>query len=204
MIRLIWPEIPMSMQSLPVDQRAQQGAWLFLASLLVFFLASIVGFLLYVSWRDEQFFRGEQLPLSFLGSTVLLVLISGFLHLASRTIKRENHRKTFAILVAALASSVAFLVVQGFGMAEIADAFANVGPSKGVTGMVFALAFLHALHVVGGVAALLLVVIRTWNRFYDHERNWGIRFAAQYWHFLDLVWLMMLAAFWWCSGGFAI
>ena len=89
-------------------------------------------------------------------------------------------------------------------MAEIADAFANVGPSKGVAGMVFALAFLHALHVVGGVAALLLVVIRTWNRFYDHERNWGIRFAAQYWHFLDLVWLMMLAAFWWCSGGFAI
>ncbi|MBU6174001.1 MAG: cytochrome c oxidase subunit 3 [Planctomycetes bacterium] len=28
-----------------------------------------------------------------------------------------------------------------------------------------------------------------------HERNFGLRFCAIYWHFLDIVWVLLLASF---------
>jgi len=37
---------------------------------------------------------------------------------------------------------------------------------------------------------------------YDHERYWPVEFSAHYWHFLDLVWLCMLAVFMMTTGGF--
>ena len=68
--------------------------------------------------------------------------------------------------------------------------------------MVVVLAILHALHVAGGVIALAIVSILALLGRYDHERHGPVDFAAQYWHFLDAVWLCMLAAFWLTSGGF--
>ena len=76
------------------------------------------------------------------------------------------------------------------------------GTRKGVVGMVVVLAVLHALHVLGGVVALGLVAVRSLKGRYDHERHWPVDFTAQYWHFLDVVWLCMLAVFWLTTGGF--
>ena len=61
--------------------------------------------------------------------------------------------------------------------------------------MTFVLAMLHALHVVGGMIGMGIVFVRAWQGRYDHESYFAIRFSALYWHFLDVVWLLMLVAF---------
>ena len=76
------------------------------------------------------------------------------------------------------------------------------GTSNGVVGMVVVLAILHALHVLGGVIALFIVAVGSLRGRYDHERHWPVDFAAQYWHFLDLVWICMLISFAATTGGF--
>lgn len=188
--------------SLPPDQRAQQGGLLFIASLLVFFVASIVMFLLYVSWRSQDFIRKEVLPLNFAASTICLVAISVLLHLAVKAIRREHRSKSLVLMVVSFVGSVIFLGVQGKAMWDIAGGYDQGGLDAGLKGMMLVLALLHALHVIGGVAALAIVTLRTWQNLYDHERHWGISFCAQYWHFLDAVWFVMLAAFLFTSGGF--
>jgi heme/copper-type cytochrome/quinol oxidase subunit 3 len=30
----------------------------------------------------------------------------------------------------------------------------------------------------------------------DHERNIGLKVCTLYWHFLDVVWVLLLASFW--------
>ena len=77
------------------------------------------------------------------------------------------------------------------------------GTGKGVAGMLIVLAFLHALHVAGGIIALGVVSVHSLRGKYDHERHWPVDFAAQYWHFLDVIWLFMLLVFWMTTGGFA-
>jgi cytochrome c oxidase subunit 3 len=50
---------------------------------------------------------------------------------------------------------------------------------------------LHAAHVVGGIILLALVARKAFRGGYDHEHHLGVHHAALYWHFLDIVWLVM-------------
>ena len=197
--------------TLPNDRRYQLGGWLFLASLVMFFLSSILLYGLYAYWRRDDPRSSEPLPLQFLLSTVCLLLISALVHLATRTIRREQRSRTAILLAITSALALLFMGVQFTAMGEMLSGSASVtgggsAPSeagRGLTGMIVVLAFLHALHVAGGIIALGIVSVRAAQGRYDHERHWPVDFAAQYWHFLDLVWLCMLLAFWLTSGGFA-
>ena len=68
--------------------------------------------------------------------------------MAVRSIRRERRSTAVTLMTASLIAAVVFLAAQGYAMTSIAIDFAESGPSKGVAGMVFALALLHALHVV--------------------------------------------------------
>ena len=189
--------------ALPNDHRARLGGYLFLVSLAVFFFASILLYAIYAHARRDDVETELPLPLTFLISTGCLLLISIMMHLATRTIRRERRTATCVWLSVSAAAASVFMGVQFYAMSQMlgGPAFWG-GMGRGVVGMVFVLAFLHALHVAGGVIALGLVAVRSLYGQYDHERHWPVDFAAQYWHFLDGVWVCMLAAFWWTTGGF--
>ena len=61
--------------------------------------------------------------------------------------------------------------------------------------ILFVYVLLHALHVLGGMIYLALVTRNGLLGRYDHEYYVGVRHAAMYWHFLDVVWLMMFGIF---------
>ena len=198
-------QIQKSKAVLPSDQRFQLGGWLFLLSLLIFFLTSILLYTIYAFWRRDDPQSTAPLPAAFLLSTICLLFVSVLMHLASRTIRREHRRTTCTLLVASGIAATIFMAIQYDAMAEmLGGPGLRGGTGKGVAGMVTVLALLHALHVAGGVVALGLVSVRSLLGRYDHERHWPVDFAAQYWHFLDAVWLCMLAAFWLTTGGFAV
>ncbi|TWT84136.1 cytochrome o ubiquinol oxidase subunit III [Planctomycetes bacterium CA13] len=196
--------MPVSASSLPIDRRYQQGGVLLLASLMMFFLSSILLYALYAYWRRDDPMSMVPLPSAFLVSTLILMLISGLLHLSTLAMRREKRFQTVTLLFASIVLAIVFTAVQLVTMNAMLEGPALVeGNGKGLVGMVAVLVILHALHVAGGVAALGIVLVRTIQHKYDHESYWPIRFAAQYWHFLDIVWLCMLAAFWFTTGGFA-
>lgn len=190
---------------LPSDQRYRFGGWLFLISLFIFFISSLLLYAIYAASRQADPQSAAPLPPSFLISTICLFLISGLVHLSTRSIRRDKIGVTCAYLIISGVSATIFMGVQFLAMSEmLAGPALQGGTGKGVAGMVVVLAFLHALHVAGGVIALGIVSMRTWMGKYDHERHWPVDFAAQYWHFLDGVWLCMLAAFWMTTGGFGV
>ena len=199
-------------EKLPSDRRFQLGGTLFLVSLLIFFLTSILLYGIYAYTRRDDPQRAIPLPSSLLVSTALLIGISGLVHLSTRTVRRDRNSATCLLLVASGVAAIVFMAIQFNAMDTMLGGPAwEEGTGRGVVGMVAVLAFLHALHVAGGVVALAIVSIRSlMGRYarssvglYDHERHWPVDFAARYWHCLDLVWLCMLAAFWCTTGGFA-
>lgn len=198
---------------LPSDRRYQLGGWLFLVSLVMFFLSSILLYGLYAYWRRDDPQSGNPLPLRFLLSTICLMLISFLVHRGTVSVRREQRLRTATLLAIACVLAVIFTSVQFTAMRDMlagpmlevgAGPTFAVGAGRGLTGMIVVLAFLHAVHVVGGIIALGIVSVRAGLGRYDHERHWPVDFAAQYWHFLDLVWLCMLLAFWLTSGGFEL
>ena len=190
---------------LPADRRVQQGGWLFLLSLLIFFLSSILLFAIYAYSRRDDPQNAVPLPGSFLISTICLLVISGLVHAATRTVRRDRFRVTAWLLGISTFAAIVFTVVQCFAMNQMLLGPALFsGTGKGVAGMVVVLAILHALHVLGGIFALGIVGARSMRGVYDHERHWPVDFAAHYWHFLDLVWLCMILTFWLTTGGFEL
>ncbi|MCM2369307.1 cytochrome c oxidase subunit 3 [Aporhodopirellula aestuarii] len=195
--------MPNSASRLPTDLRYRQGGWLFLGTLLVFFVSSLLLYGLYAASRQGDPQSAVQLPSSFLLSTLILIGISAMVHVATRTVRRSKRVITAVLLAACAVSAVLFMLIQYQSMLDLLSGPAmQGGTGKGVAGMVVVLAFLHALHVAGGVISLGIVGVRAARGRYDHERYWPVDFAAHYWHFLDLVWLCMLAAFMITTGGF--
>lgn len=191
--------------SLPSDQRYLLGGTIFLISLFVFFLSTILLYANYAYARRDDPQSDVPLPLAFLISTACLLLISFLVHAATRTIRRERRAITCSLLFTSAVAAILFMGIQYLAMIQmLSGPGLRGGTGKGVVGMVAVLALLHALHVAGGVIALGIVAIRSSMGRYDHERHGPVDFAAQYWHFLDAVWLCMLAAFWFTTGGFVL
>ncbi len=196
---------PTTKTLLPSDQRHRLGGILFLVSLLVFFLSSILLYLIYAFWRRDDPQSSIPLPPAFLISTACLIAVSLLVHTATRTVRRDRHGVTCMLLLSSAIAAILFMSVQFEAMTQMLGGPAlRGGTGKGVAGMVAVLALLHALHVAGGVISLGIVSVRSLQGRYDHERHWPVDFAAQYWHFLDAVWLCMLAAFWMTTGGFVL
>ncbi len=196
--------ITASQHRLAADRRYQQGGWLFIGSLLVFFVSSLLLYGFYAYTRRDDPLSSVPIPSSFLISTICLIVISGLLHLATRTIRREKRAWTSLFVALSLILAFVFTAVQILSMYLMLNGpVVRAGNGKGLVGMVIVLAFLHALHVAGGIIALGLVSVRSLQGRYDHERYWPVDFAAHYWHFLDVVWLFMLLVFWITTGGFA-
>ncbi len=187
--------------------------YLFIASLTVFFVASLITYcvirfeafrsiqLTYNAQSDsmEPTFRSYEplkLPISFWTSTAILVAISFFLQRACWLVHREHQEKFRQCLMWAWAMAVAFVFIQSFGLRElIVQHFSETDGSTKVYGMSFTLALIHALHVIGGLGFLGFIIFQAFRGRYDHERHWAVDHCAGYWHFLDCVWVSMLIVF---------
>ena len=187
-------------KALPQDARAIQGVWLFILTLGVFFFSSILLFVLYVflrlapeaGQRPESFF----LPRSFVPSTLLLLGVSGALEWAMRSARKDRSNEVRIATIAALVMGLLFMLVQSEGMYRLLiSSWAAKSSRNSAYALTLVLAFLHALHVVGGIVGLGIASFQANRDRYDHERHFGLRFCTLYWHFLDLVWIVLMICF---------
>jgi heme/copper-type cytochrome/quinol oxidase subunit 3 len=49
----------------------------------------------------------------------------------------------------------------------------------------------HGMHVTGGVIYLLVILLKGWNGAFLGQRADIVEIAGLYWHFVDLVWIMV-------------
>lgn len=207
--------------SLPFAQGRRdlhQAKWffyIFIASLGMFFAASLITYLNIrsLSFRPldvavpgspmalgADFYQSLEIPRSFWFSTLILVANSWLLQRAVTHVHRERQILFRRFLLLSWWTAVAFLVAQCWGMSHLwQQHFSQSDGSTKVFGMSFVLALIHALHVLGGMIFLGFVMAQAFRGRYDHERHWPVDNCAGYWHFLGIVWMIMLATFYWSA-----
>ncbi|NRP70059.1 putative cytochrome c oxidase subunit 3 [Ensifer psoraleae] len=127
-------------------------------------------------------------------NTGVLVLSSVTLHWAKVEAERRNDEAARTSLLVALAAGLAFLVGQLFAWRALSSAgyLLSGNPANSffymITGM-------HGLHIVGGLAALGRVALRTWDAPIDRRTRLAIGLCATYWHFMLAVWVVLFALF---------
>lgn len=181
------------------DRRSLQGVVLLLVSLGIFFFASLILYAIYVVTRinpDAGPIIPFYIPPSFLLTTVLLVTISILLHLSVLAARHQRLVDLYRYVLLAFVLSLCFFVVQAIGLWWMIQQLLQPSQTmKNLYSFTFFLVIVHALHVVGGVAGLIFLIFGLHRNSYDHERYFPVRFCAIYWHFLDVVWVVMLACF---------
>lgn len=111
------------------------------------------------------------LPRGLLGANTAVLL------LASLALRRRRAR-------AALGLGLAFVLLQALAWRSLVAA--GAGPASGVYGGIFfALSGFHALHVLGGLIALALLVAR------PRAGGGALRLTAAYWDFVLAVWVVL-------------
>lgn len=169
------------------------GMRLLLAALGMLFAASITGYLVTRSNAPQWPPPGvPALPATLWVSTLLIVASSATVAWALAGIRRDRPATLRLALLLTVLLGVAFLISQSFNWFALVAA--NFTPKVNLFGFLFyLLTVLHAAHVVGGLIPLAVVTSRAWRGGYSAGFHPGVTYCAMYWHFLDVVWLVLFA-----------
>ena len=169
------------------------GMWLFLASEVMLFGSLLSAFVLLrsgaLTWPDQS--AVLSVPLATL-NTAILVASSVTMRRAWVALTVGKLDRYRAFMSVTLLLGAVFLAVKTF---EYSDKFAQgLGPAtNNFLGLYFTLTGLHLLHLVGGMAVnayLLGPGARMW-RSAPARFTQRVEVAGIYWHFVDLIWLVL-------------
>ncbi|MFA9477973.1 heme-copper oxidase subunit III [Phycisphaerales bacterium AB-hyl4] len=171
------------------------GMLLFLLALAILFAASMVLYIVFRITADGPPLGSVQLPFGLWVSTAIILISSYTMHRALQNVRHERQTAFRNAMMLTLLLGVAFLVVQTPSLmgliAEHREQLALGEAGMPLYGLVFFLILVHAVHVVGGIAPLAVFTLNAHAGRYDHESYAPIKYMAMYWHFLDVVWILM-------------
>jgi cytochrome c oxidase subunit III len=165
------------------------GMLLFIISEIMIFGAFFTAyFFIRIVTHDPWPAHGTKLPEAVAGvNTAILLSSSLTIHWATVSVRRGNRFGLKAGMVATFLLGLTFLFVQINEYVHL-----GFGPYYSAQSSVFyALTGLHGVHVFIGLTLLLMVTIRSFRGHYSAEHHRGMEVPAIYWHFVDLMWVVV-------------
>lgn len=176
----------------------QLGMVLVLVSVSVLFVAASIAVL--ITNHQAHLWRAPEqrgLPWGTAGSTLVLAVVSWQLQAALAAIRGNRFMQCLKCWRRGAVAALVFLALQALNARQLAT---YEGAQASQTLFVFCyglLVGLHAAHVLGGFVPLVLVHGRLMRRDYSSSRHDGVTFCVQYWHYLGVVWLLLLGILVW-------
>lgn len=176
------------------------GMLAFIVSLAMLFAATILGVIV-VRLGDDGAWPPPGLPglpVLLAVSTVVLIVSSGTMWLADAAARRGDAPRLSRWMTATFVLALAFLGMQGLAWWQLIAASVELTDHL-YAWTVYVLTALHALHVLGGIGPMAIVVHRARRYGYTIENHRGVTYVGLYWHFLDAAWLGLYATLLWAT-----
>ena len=129
----------------------------------------------------------------------LILLTSGFtLTIAHYALKEEQRGKLKMWLFATIVLGFGFIGLQAYEYHHAYSDLMNLKLSTGVYGSTFyLLTGFHGFHVTVGAIMLSVMLARIIKGHFTPHHHFGFEAAAWYWHFVDVVWLLLFVLVYW-------
>jgi cytochrome c oxidase subunit 3 len=168
------------------------GMLLFIMSEVMIFGAFFTAyFFIRVVTKDPWPAHGTVFPEGPTGvNTGILLASSLTLHWALVSVKKGNRFGLKAGMIATFLLGLTFLILQ-------INEYIHLGfaPHDAAQATVFySLTGLHGAHVVVGLGALIIVTVRAFRGHYTPEEHAGMEVPGIYWHFVDIMWVIVYTA----------
>ena len=163
------------------------GIWMFLASEVVIFGGLITIYVLYRLRHPEWGLLAHNMVQA-AGAINTLVLLTSSLTmvLAHAAVEHDDLRKAARYMLITVALGAVFMGIKAYEYGhEIGEGFT---PVAGLFwSFYFAMTGLHALHVLGGMFAILAVR----QAVVEGRNPQRVELVGIYWHFVDIVWIFL-------------
>lgn len=189
------------------------GMWLFVVTLALLFAASMLAYAVFrlMATKERENLPavtgaaddlGRAIPLGAielpwpLWLSTAVIIITGFtMQAALNAVRREKIAHFRNMLVGTLGLSVLFVLIQTPALIALLMDRDVTSVNGALSGFLFFLIVLHALHVLGGLVPLFKITLNAHEHKYDHEHYGPVKSLVLYWHFLDVVWIFMFGVF---------
>ena len=181
------------------------GMVLFIASEVMFFAAFFWAFFnasimpteaIEFIWPPPDVTAMHAWELPFL-NTLILLTSGATVTWAHHALKHGNQKQLILGLAVTVGLGIIFLLVQGYEYATAAFGFRD-----GIYSTTFFMATgFHGFHVTIGAIFLAVCLWRAIKGHFKPEQHIGFEAAAWYWHFVDVVWLLLFIWDYWWGGG---
>lgn len=166
--------------------------WVAIASILMMFAGLTSAFIVksnLAGWRDIR------VPQIFWVSTAVIAVSSVTIQMALRAFRQREMRSYRWLMCLTLVLGIVFVVLQWLGFMDLWEQNIRFTGASGAGQFLYVIFGLHALHVVGGIVALIILFVKA---FLGHTKLYSsvpVEVAAIYWHFVDILWIYLLVFF---------
>jgi cytochrome c oxidase subunit 3 len=166
-----------------------------MVSIFMIFAGLSSGFV--VSRTRPDWLKDFQLPSAFTFSTIAIILSSVTFHLALNAIRKNNIKLTTTLLLITFLLGLSFIFLQFEGFSQVvANGYFFTGSESNITtSFLYIMVIVHIAHLVGGVISLLIVIYNHFKQKYNSTQTLGIELSAMYWHFMDIIWVLLFLFF---------
>ena len=100
------------------------------------------------------------------------------------------------LITVTVALGILFIALQWIGFTQIWNSGLKLNGAGGAQ-FLYIVFGLHAVHVLGGIVALLFAFVKAYS---SRSRNYNVvpvEVISTYWHFVDLLWIYLFVFFLW-------
>ncbi len=173
----------------PIKNRSlKQLLWIGIGAIIMFFAGLTSA---YIVRKAEGNWLEFILPDWFFYSTVTIVSSSIFLIVARSFINKE--KPINQLVLASFISGCLFSYFQFKGWQELTmyGVFLTGEGSNVAGSFLYVITLAHLVHLLGGLIALLFILINAIRGKYTSNNYLGFELASNYWHFLGLLWVYL-------------
>lgn len=165
--------------------------WVAIGSIVMMFAGLTSAFIVK---SNQAGWKTINIPTVFWISTAVIIVSSITVQMSLRSFKQREMNQYRFLTGLTLLLGVAFVVLQWIGFQQLWEqkiTFKGSGSGQ----FLYVIFGLHALHVIGGVIALIIMFVKAFVGKVKLYSSVPVEVMATYWHFVDLLWLYLLIFF---------
>jgi cytochrome c oxidase subunit 3 len=174
--------------SFPIS-KGQVGVWILLTAVVMLFAGLSSA---YIVLRGVPAWQRIELPSLLWPNTLILLLSSVAIDISRRAVRRNDLQSMKRWLTVGGLLGLAFLIGQLAAWRQLVNAGVYI-PSTLQSGFFYILTGLHGVHLLGGVIALCVVMVKATKRQLTAFNYEPLKLFAMYWHVMDVLWIYLFS-----------
>jgi cytochrome c oxidase subunit 3 len=168
--------------------------WVAIGSIIMMFAGLTSA---YIVKGSQPGWTTVDVPKIFYYSTAVILISSLTMQMALKSFKERGMQQYRKLITVTALLGCGFVALQVIGFLQLWNIGIRLHGSGGAQAFLYVIFGLHALHVVGGVIALLVMFFKAFSARIRNYNPVPVEVVATYWHFVDLLWIYLFVFFMW-------